>query len=156
MRIMLRLNWRLRQLGCQGLVFELEQPSAKDRNGWLGRWYRFERLMRKRPVRFMRLDIPYVQPKLSPWEPGYKEEPQYLFYGPFEGVTQLPRINRSEVAAILDTVYNAWYAGSFEDDPERDHEYREYVATLCERIKAQLPDWVSAQPRPPLGSLTRR
>jgi hypothetical protein len=156
MRIMRSLNSQLRRLDCHGLVFELEQPCAKDRNGWLGRWYRFEQLMGKRSIRFMRLDIPYVQPKLSLWEPGYEEEPQYLFYGSSLGRPPLPRVSRDEVAAILETVYNAWYAGSFEDDAERNHEYREYIANLCEQIKAQLPEWISAQPRPPLSSVTRR
>jgi hypothetical protein len=130
----------MRRGGCRGIVFELAQTPGPSKDASQARWRDFQRLVRPFGVQLARLEIPYVQPCLSLWDPSLKEEPQHLMYGSFQQPHPTTGLPKATVVSVLHTVYNGWYAGSFEDDMKQNLEYRAYVRALFDRLVAELPD----------------
>jgi hypothetical protein len=128
---------------CRGIVFELEQPTPDTRDDWLARFRTFQRLARPFGITIKRLAVPYVQPRLSIWDDAYDELPQYLFYARTRPPPLGDTVPKQEVEKVLDTLYNVWYASSYEDEPERDTEYRAYLRRVFTRISSSLPAEVS-------------
>jgi hypothetical protein len=139
-RIASELARMLRRERCKGIVFELAEGATSTKDPSLSRWRDFQRLVRPFGVQLARLDVPYVQPRLSLRDPNLREEPQYLFYGSLQPPHPTTSLPKSTVVSVLHTVYNGWYAGSFADDVQQNLEYRTYVRTLFDRIVDTLPD----------------
>jgi transcriptional regulator with XRE-family HTH domain len=134
------LEYLLRELSetLEGVVAELESEEKKSRMR-LFRWW-----ARINDVTIGEIKIDYLQPKLSLWDEDEQEEKLMLIYGrtrpPYLSIPGM--IPRSEVANVLDLIYNDSYGEAFEDDPVRDAEYRRYLKQLYERIVATLPEEV--------------
>jgi hypothetical protein len=77
---------------------------------------------------------------MSLWNPALREEPHHLMYARTRPPGLADAAPRSEIANLLDAVYNDWYGDRFATDAGRDGEYRAYLAGLCESALAQLPD----------------
>lgn len=132
--------------GCVGLAFELEHPahSSKPRR-CLGREELFRRHFRCNEIFIKRLAIDYRQPRLSLWDDDirpYHEEAQLLMYGRIQPPPLGDLVSKVEVAAVIDTMYNYWYGDCYEDNPNRDQEYRTYLRELCQKTVASLPEEV--------------
>ncbi|HVP38293.1 MAG TPA: hypothetical protein VMS93_03830 [Candidatus Saccharimonadales bacterium] len=126
---------------CAGLVFEVEHPDTSSRPmRCRAREGLFRALARERGMELRRLDIPYQQPRLSLWDPALREEPHHLMYARTRPPGLSDAAPRSEIATLLDAVYNDWYGDRYAAKPRRDAEYREYLADLCRALVARLPD----------------
>lgn len=132
---------------CRGVVFELAAPaSPTEREGWLGRYYCFARMARQAGVTVKRLEFPYVQPRLSPFEAdGYEEAPQYLFYGRVNAAPIEATVSRDEVVALLRVLYMEWYAQAFE---HAEKEYAEELEALFVQVARSVPPAVNASDDP--------
>lgn len=128
---------------CQGIAFELEMDSQRDPRTPTAK----ERLFAVHAktaaeVVLRRFDFEYLQPRLSLWDLAFTEERQHLVYGRLHPPALGRTCDKQEALHVLDAVYNCWYADYFEDDPEKDKEYRAYVQSLYKRLEAQLPEMV--------------
>lgn len=129
---------------CEGIVFELALDPGKDPKARVPKEELFAVHARAAAhVVVKRLDIEYVQPKLSLREPGLKEEQQHLMYGRMKGKPLGTTLSKQEARHVLDAVYNCWYADYYVEDPASDAEYRPYVRRVFERAVAKLPDPVA-------------
>ncbi|MFN0279195.1 MAG: transcriptional regulator [Pyrinomonadaceae bacterium] len=129
---------------CEGIVFEIEPDPKWDLRTRTAK----ERLFAVHAricadIVPRRLDFEYQQPRLSLWDPASLEERQHLVYGRWGHPPLSRKCAKKEVLMVLDAVYNCWYADCFEDDPERDKEYRAYVRSRFDKFKAELPDEVT-------------
>ena len=127
---------------CEGIVFELEYPTPKSENKtrFRSKMRRFLRLAEKQGVTVKEIDIYYRQPKLSLCENDYGEERQVLMYGRTKPPPLSKTIPRTEAERVLDFIYNYIYGDYFEDDPDRDAEWRQYLKDLYETVVADLPE----------------
>ncbi|HKZ82845.1 MAG TPA: hypothetical protein VJ793_04220 [Anaerolineae bacterium] len=128
---------------CAGIVFELEHPDFSKRpRRCRGRQRLFTALALEMGMVVKRLGIDYKQPRLSLWDPSYSEEPQVLMYARRRAPALDDSIPKGEVVHILDTLYNSWYGDCYEDNTERDSEYRAYLRSLFQNTVSQMPDRV--------------
>jgi hypothetical protein len=129
-----------------GVVFEIEHfayaDSPKRAKRCRIREDHFRSLLRKRGLIVKSLVFEYRQPRLSLWDSDCKEEPQILLYGRTRPPTVGSTVPKREVATIVDTIYNDWYGDCYEDDPDRNNEYRAYLRHLYNETVAALPDEV--------------
>ncbi len=139
-RMIRALGKTLKRSGCKGIVFELARDRLPGTDPSLSRWRHFQRLLRPFGIQLAKLQIPYVQPRLSLWDSSLSEEQQDLFYGTLMPPHPTESIPKSTVESILHTVYNAWYGGSFEDDAGQNVQWKEYIRKVFERVVQQLPD----------------
>lgn len=142
---------------CVGIVFEVEHfayaDSPKKCRRCRAREEYFRGCLRGEGLVVKSLSFDYCQPRLSLWDSESKEEPQVLMYGRTQPPPLANTLPKSEVAAILDTIYNDWYGDCYEDAPERSKAYRAYLRHLYEEKVAALPDEVptdvrQGRPRP--------
>jgi len=61
-----------------------------------------------------------------------------LFYGRAQGRDLGKTIGKAEVMTVLDGLLNQWYASSFEDEPDRDAQFRAYLRAHYEKTIAGL------------------
>jgi hypothetical protein len=148
-RILRRVVRESRRRGGRfsGMAFELEAPEVDEREEWLARYRLFKREAGKAGVVVKRVCISFDQPRLSLWDSALAEKPLYLFYGRVGGGELGDTVSKAEVAALLDTLLNHWYASAFEGEPDRDAQYRAYVRAHYERTVAVLPDEVPLSER---------
>jgi hypothetical protein len=143
--------------GCRAVVFELAAPSPTERETWLLRFRCFARMAGRAGVTIKRLDIPYVQPRLSPLDDSYKEEPQFLFYGCANAAPLGATVSRDEVVVpLLRALYTQWYAQAFERDPSTEKEYLDYLQKLFARVVDSIPSTVAALDHPSHPRPTRQ
>ena len=140
---------------CTGIVFELEWPDA-EKEPWLSRFRLFQSLARPSGITLTRLDFPYIQPRLSLADDNYAEQPQILFYGRANAAPITTSVSKKEVTKVIEVVYESWYGSSFEDEPERDDEYRKYLGRLLDRVTAPLPNQIRAYNEQEDRALTRQ
>jgi hypothetical protein len=131
---------------CKGVAFEIEHYAHADTPNRAKHCRRredhFRGLLRRHGLVVKPLAFDYRQPRLSLWDSDSKEEPQILLYGRIRPPAVGNTLPKSEVAAILDTIYNDWYGDCYADNPERDREYRAYLRRLYEETIAALPEEV--------------
>ncbi|MBI4619028.1 MAG: hypothetical protein HY739_02500 [Desulfobacterales bacterium] len=109
-KIVQALNRELLRRGCTGLVFEMEQPMNGKRDRRLGKWCDFQRIVKEYKINIVRLNIPCVQPRISLWDEGSREQPQFIFYARIFPPLVVEKLSKDTVKGILDILYNEWYA----------------------------------------------
>jgi hypothetical protein len=129
---------------CRGIVFEVERPTEGNnrcaRRG-RARAEHFRFLASTQDVLVREIQFDYMQPCLDLCNPESSEKPHVLMYGRWATPLTGRSIPRAEVARLLGFVYLEIYGDHFEDDPEKDFEYRAYLhELLCRAVKTLPPE----------------
>lgn len=143
---------------CRGIIFEVEHPQAvpeERQREAAARIRHFAALARAHGWIARTLQLNYLQPRLDIWSGQFQEQPLALMYIRTRG-RQLSRdISRKEAKAIVGFIYNEVYGDHFEDDRQRDREFRTYLRQLHAQVTDDLPQRVAVSTNPPaIGNAT--
>ena len=132
-RLLARLRRELlRTKRCKAIVTEVEEPEAitdhKGKNTARVRIRTLQNLAKEQRVVLRSVRIPYKQPRLNLDDPTTQEKPLRLMIVFQETSGERRVMTRRELKEILTFLAEFIYGGQFEDEPERDREYRAYLA----------------------------
>lgn len=133
---------------CKGIVYETDAPETvadtKKKMERKARSRLFKTYAKRLGYVAYDIGIDYIAPRLALEQSEYYEEEHLrLSYIPLKKTYPDNIITKDEVLEILHFVYLQVYGDQYNDDLERDKEYRDYLSILFEMYKDDLPDKIS-------------
>lgn len=134
-----------RSCNCRAIVFEVDEPSvlAKSKTKRASARIRlFKALARMTGCPLKSVAVTYLQPRLSLGESDHQEIPMRLMYAQLDTRQELRRLHKRDVADILDFLAGCVYGDHFENRPDLDKSFREYLNHWKEDLLRTVPEVV--------------